>query len=76
MEKAPIDHLFENASLLCEKHAKKGDGSRRPVRLIGKDNWEQFSERRALSIMFFSSNSDSGKNALPLNGNRRSEDNK
>ena len=44
VEKAPIDHLFDNASLLCEKHAKKGDGSRRPVRLIGKENWEEFSD--------------------------------
>lgn len=54
MEKAPIDHLFENASLLCEKHAKKGDGSRRPVRLIGKDNWEQFSdEERMIYLMAY-----------------------
>ena len=48
MEKAPVDHLFDNAKIVCEKYAQKGDGSGRPVRLIGKENWQGFSDRERM----------------------------
>jgi hypothetical protein len=43
-ERPPVDHLFNNASLLCRKYATKGDGSLRPARLIQKERWGKFSE--------------------------------
>ena len=45
VEKAPVDHLFENAMMVCEKYAQKSDGSQRPVRLLGRQDWEGFSDK-------------------------------
>ncbi len=48
MDKAPVVHLFNNAAILCNKYANKGDGSLRPVRLVQKNNWEKFNDRERI----------------------------
>jgi hypothetical protein len=52
MDQPPVVHLFNNASMLCNKYANKGDGSLRPVRLIQKKDWEKFNDgERMLYLM-------------------------
>jgi hypothetical protein len=45
ISKPVVAHIFDKTPLICKEYISKGDNSFRPVRIIQKQDWENFSDQ-------------------------------